>query len=61
MPTYTFIVNKIYAKLNVKVHNYKYTNTHMYIYTYINIYIYIYIYIQSTPDKSDLQGTGKCV
>ena len=25
------------------------------------IYIYIYIYIQSTPDKSDSQGTGKSV
>ena len=29
---------------------------------YINvIYIYIYIYIQSTPDKSDSQETGKIV
>ena len=27
----------------------------------INIYIYIYIYIQSTPDRSDSQGTGKRV
>ena len=25
------------------------------------IYIYIYIYIQSTPDKSDSQGTWKIV
>ena len=25
------------------------------------ICIYIYIYIQSTPDKSDSQGTGKSV
>ena len=25
------------------------------------IYIYIYIYTQSTPDKSDSQGTGKSV
>ena len=24
-------------------------------------YIYIYIYIQSTPNKSDSQGTGKSV
>ena len=24
-----------------------------------NVHIYIYIYIQSTPDKSDSQGTGK--
>ena len=26
-----------------------------------SIYIYIYIYIQSTPDKSDTQGTGKSI
>ena len=28
---------------------------------HIYIYIYIYINIQSTPDKSDSQGTGKSV
>ena len=43
-----------------------YPNTHICagnvcVTTYILQYIYIYIYIQSTPDKSDTQGTGKGV